>query len=493
MVAALEPHFEDEDGAHLRRRCRRVLTRVSPDLLVQRARRARERCGLRRWVEEPGVDRWEGTFPSEDAARAWAAIDALAHRYVEQAVCPTIERARAQALTDLVAGNATVDAVITLTVPAAAVLEPAAGDPHQRPGDRALDETDPAAARVADLQAVRDAVDHVADGTADDLVEVTGPAAGQPVLVSRPWVASKVRGGRDGEGVGTGATVHIAQCHPVTGALLDTATDLAPRPSPQVAPTNPGVEGRHTDAANEEAQAEGEHGSNEGEITRGSEAIGGDKPQATVAAAERYRPSGRLARRVRARDRRCRFPGCSVAAVFCDLDHVRPWPGGPTTVGNLMCLCRRHHRVKQRPGWRVALASDGTATWTDPTGRIRSTEPVDALSVTVLRGADPPATAPDPSSTTSPTSTPSRARTVLPDGPHSTLEFLLEHQGAAPPAPSPTRAWRDERDRPGRRHRAELQPARGTLLVTDPDHWPHRRNGRNRRNPCGGDSDPPPF
>ena len=128
VVAALEPHFEGEDGAHLRRRCRRVLTRVSPDLLVQRARRARERCGLRRWVEEPGVDRWEGTFPSEDAARAWAAIDALAHRYVEQAVCPTIERARAQALTDLVAGHATVATVLTVTVPAAALPAPVAPD-----------------------------------------------------------------------------------------------------------------------------------------------------------------------------------------------------------------------------------------------------------------------------------------------------------------------------------------------------------------------------
>ena len=37
----------------------------------------RQQCGLRRWAEEPGVDRWEGTFPSEEAAQAWAAIDAL--------------------------------------------------------------------------------------------------------------------------------------------------------------------------------------------------------------------------------------------------------------------------------------------------------------------------------------------------------------------------------------------------------------------------------
>ena len=88
VVAALEGHFEVEDAAHLRRRCRRALARISPDLLRQRALRARAACGLRRWVEEPGVDRWEGTFPSEDAARAWAAIDALARRYVADGVCP---------------------------------------------------------------------------------------------------------------------------------------------------------------------------------------------------------------------------------------------------------------------------------------------------------------------------------------------------------------------------------------------------------------------
>ena len=72
-----------------------------------------------------------------------------------------------------------------------------------------------------------------------------------------------------------------------------------------------------------------------------------------------YRPSPKLALFVGSRDRRCRFPGCSVAARFCDLDHVRPWPQGPTAASNLMCLCRRHHRIKQYPGWRVRLAQDG--------------------------------------------------------------------------------------------------------------------------------------
>ena len=97
-----------------------------------------------------------------------------------------------------------------------------------------------------------------------------------------------------------------------------------------------------------------------------------------------YRPAPALAALVRARDGHCRFPGCSVAARFCDLVHVRPWPAGRTAAEHLMCLCRRHHRIKQRPGWTVRLAPDGT-TRTDPSGRVRTTEPLDALDVLVLR------------------------------------------------------------------------------------------------------------
>ncbi|HET7760904.1 MAG TPA: HNH endonuclease signature motif containing protein, partial [Phycicoccus sp.] len=98
---------------------------------------------------------------------------------------------------------------------------------------------------------------------------------------------------------------------------------------------------------------------------------------------------------VKARDGRCRFPGCSVAARFCDLDHVRPWPAGRTEASNLLCLCRRHHRIKQAPGWRVRLHPDGRASWTDPTGRVTVTEPVDALDTLVLH-PDPTAQPPPP-------------------------------------------------------------------------------------------------
>ena len=64
----------------------------------------------------------------------------------------------------------------------------------------------------------------------------------------------------------------------------------------------------------------------------------------------RYRPSAPLDRYVRARDRLCQFPTCRQPAHRGDLDHIIPFPLGPTTAENLAALCRRHHRLKQRPG-----------------------------------------------------------------------------------------------------------------------------------------------
>ncbi|QIM22494.1 HNH endonuclease [Phycicoccus sp. HDW14] len=271
VITALDPWFDTEDATRLRRRARRLLAKVSPDLLRKRAERARSESGLRRWVDEPGVDTWLGTFPSEDARAAWAAIDALAQQYIAGGTCATIDRARAKALTDLVTGQATV----TTTV-----------------------------------------VEHHA--------------------------------------------------HPVTGAFVD--------PDDQLATTA-------------------------------------------------YRPNARLAAFVRARDVHCRFPGCTVYARYCDLDHVIAWQAGPTSAANLVCLCRRHHRVKQRPGWSTHLDSDGTYWVTDPTGRTRTTDPPDQrptpLSWTTGEPDPPP---------------PSNPSLVLPDGPHSSLEFTLEH-AVGPPQP----------------------------------------------------------
>jgi Domain of unknown function (DUF222) len=88
-----------------------------------------------------------------------------------------------------------------------------------------------------------------------------------------------------------------------------------------------------------------------------------------------YRPPLPLARFVTARDGTCRFPGCRQPARRCDLDHVKPWPAGPTAASNLISLCRHHHRLKHSGRWTVTADHHGTVTWTAPTGRGYETRP----------------------------------------------------------------------------------------------------------------------
>lgn len=94
--------------------------------------------------------------------------------------------------------------------------------------------------------------------------------------------------------------------------------------------------------------------------------------------ASKYRPPKAMAEFVKARDGTCRFPGCAVKAVRCEIDHIVPWPLGPTTPTNLLCLCKHHHRVKTHTRWSVVLDSvTNTVTWTDPYGQTWVTEPAD--------------------------------------------------------------------------------------------------------------------
>jgi len=75
-----------------------------------------------------------------------------------------------------------------------------------------------------------------------------------------------------------------------------------------------------------------------------------------------------LRRALQHRDYGCRFPGCGVA--FGQGHHLRHWArGGPTTLSNLVLLCRRHHRTVHEDGYRVEREPDGTLEFTRPDGR----------------------------------------------------------------------------------------------------------------------------
>ncbi|TGO05476.1 HNH endonuclease signature motif containing protein [Serinibacter arcticus] len=83
-----------------------------------------------------------------------------------------------------------------------------------------------------------------------------------------------------------------------------------------------------------------------------------------------YVPGARLAREVRRAHPTCVAPSCSVPASACDLDHVVPWPAGPTSADNLRPLCRHHHLIKTHLDHDLWLAPDGTAVWRTPEGHV---------------------------------------------------------------------------------------------------------------------------
>ena len=69
----------------------------------------------------------------------------------------------------------------------------------------------------------------------------------------------------------------------------------------------------------------------------------------------------RLRRLLIARDRHCRWPGCSAPPSRCDAHHIIHWAnGGPTNLDNLVLLCHTHHRFLHQHGYRMVPQPDGT-------------------------------------------------------------------------------------------------------------------------------------
>ena len=81
---------------------------------------------------------------------------------------------------------------------------------------------------------------------------------------------------------------------------------------------------------------------------------GGESPQ--IGPTSRV-VSGPMHRSLQALDKGCRFPGCDYPPVWTDAHHIKHWAdGGPTTLDNLVLLCRRHHRLVHEDGWKLELS-----------------------------------------------------------------------------------------------------------------------------------------
>jgi 5-methylcytosine-specific restriction endonuclease McrA len=90
-----------------------------------------------------------------------------------------------------------------------------------------------------------------------------------------------------------------------------------------------------------------------------------------------------LRRALQHRDRGCRFPGCGVR--FGQGHHIRHWArGGPTTLSNLVLLCRRHHRAVHEEGYEMERRDDGELSIRRPDG-----QPLPAVPAPIAVSADP--------------------------------------------------------------------------------------------------------
>ncbi len=76
--------------------------------------------------------------------------------------------------------------------------------------------------------------------------------------------------------------------------------------------------------------------------------------------ASRTIPVG-LRRAVIARDRHCRYPGCTCTATWCEVHHIKEWnDNGNHDIKNLVLLCSRHHQRIHTTGEKLVLLDDGT-------------------------------------------------------------------------------------------------------------------------------------
>lgn len=80
-------------------------------------------------------------------------------------------------------------------------------------------------------------------------------------------------------------------------------------------------------------------------------------------------------RALRIRDRHCQWWGCRRPASWSDAHHLKHWAdGGPTDLDNLVLICRYHHTLIHRGGWKLT-GKPGHLTLVRPDGTVLANAP----------------------------------------------------------------------------------------------------------------------
>lgn len=327
------------DDRELRKATRRILERVEPELLDERAaRNRRERLDVRFGPGPVGCADMYATLPTELAVVLKEAIEqAAADR---RALDPemTVGASRAHGLADLALRGVDVTAHVRLGIP---IITSAASRLTFAPfaGGEGGPPSDGGSTLGQDLHGPTARAGRFVTGEGADAVEVIPEEwAGEAVTSQVPttlgpggqqsWIS-----GCDIPGVGfipadaVAAIVSNVETS-VSRALIDARTGVL------VETSNP-----------------------------------------------RYVVPDSMRQFVGARDGTCRMWACNRRVLaghterHADLDHAVPYPEGMSSPSNLSGLCRHHHRLKHSARWTHTLHPDGRTEWISPGGVSADTFP----------------------------------------------------------------------------------------------------------------------
>ncbi|RNI22245.1 HNH endonuclease signature motif containing protein [Flexivirga caeni] len=356
------------------RRARRLLAQVAPAEAEESAavRRAHA-LGVQVYPhDEPGLSVLRAVLPTIDAMQVLAGVNELAsHLHQDTTTAKGLDECRVDAFTDLLLGNVTVDTTCVLQIPVIPARTSAAGaggagfTPEvipERPVTKPVvvsRATEPVFARL-----LRDT-----SRVSLDLLTAVGALETTPAGLTA-GASGPARG--DWSWRSPGDVQQLDSTHRTTSRHATSAAEQARVPGTRWRISDTVIEGIGVIPAAVLTHLCQTLGTT---LTR---ALVDADTGATLESSDRtYRPSARVRRFVTRRDVHCRFPGCTRPAVRCDVDHVTPFPDGPTAAWNLQCLCRHHHRAKHETGWKVTMTRTGVCTWTSPSGRKYVTWPGD--------------------------------------------------------------------------------------------------------------------
>ncbi|WP_068265188.1 HNH endonuclease signature motif containing protein [Janibacter limosus] len=329
----------------LRKAIRRILARVEPELLAEKARRNRREQTDVSFAEGPvGTAQMFATLPSEMAVALKEAIEVAAKLRREVDPTLTAGASRAYGLADLALRGVEVRASIRLGIP---IITSAASRLTFAPyeGGECL-ETPPS---HLDQRGTTTVGQDLHGPTAREGRFVTGEGADAVDVVPEEWAGDAVTSQVPASLGPGGQECWISGCEiPGVGFI----------PADVVAALTSNLE------------------------TKVSRALVDARTGTLVETSNpRYVVTEGMREFVYARDATCRMWGCNRAIdqggsqTNGDLDHAREWPQGESCPANLSGLCRHHHRLKHTPGWTHRLHEDGRTEWISPAGVATGTFP----------------------------------------------------------------------------------------------------------------------